>query len=49
MRCSGGEAEVTGDDIRRFAAEFDPPPPKNPSAKGSPLRAGIPQRPQCDW
>jgi hypothetical protein len=26
MRYSGGEAEVTGDDIRRFAAKFDPPP-----------------------
>jgi hypothetical protein len=49
MRYSGGEAEVIGDDIRRFAAEFDPPPRKNPSSKGSPLRAGIPQRPQCDW
>jgi acyl dehydratase len=26
MRYGGGEAEVTGDDIKRFAAEFDPQP-----------------------
>jgi hypothetical protein len=34
MRYSGREAEVTADYIRRLAAEFDPPPPKNPSSKG---------------
>ena len=26
MRYKGGEAEVTRDDIKRFAAEFDPQP-----------------------
>jgi len=42
MRYSGDEAEVTGDDIRRFAAKFDPPP-ETRSSKDSPLRAGKPR------
>ena len=56
MRYKGGEAEVTRDDIKRFAAEFDPQPfhldetaAEKSIFKGLAASGCILPRSQCDW